>query len=240
MLVFLRLIFTGSDLPSAAPWRRGLYGWMARAVQSAQRDISSGSDRSLFCPHSPSSCSIQPLFARCRGLADLCEAAKARYFLCKHASNSAWHRLLIHNNKYSQSGPDTQAIAYLWATAPLLRSGVYCECDKFLFIIPISYSLASHHAAYLTMIVCVCRRVSDKEIARHAHAGMSFDEIQFELGVGLQCGCCEGCARDVVEQCSASRPVAALRNEAAVHPVQLATTIMESKAWNSSPLSSVA
>ncbi|GAB2464172.1 MAG: (2Fe-2S)-binding protein [Comamonas sp.] len=86
------------------------------------------------------------------------------------------------------------------------------------------------------MIVCVCRRVSDREIARHAHAGMTFDEIQFELGVGLQCGCCEGCARDVVEQCSASRPVAALHNEAQAtsQPIQLATVITESKAWNSS------
>ena len=33
------------------------------------------------------------------------------------------------------------------------------------------------------MIVCVCRRVSDREITRHAQAGMSFDDIQFELGV---------------------------------------------------------
>jgi bacterioferritin-associated ferredoxin len=58
------------------------------------------------------------------------------------------------------------------------------------------------------MIVCVCRRISDREIARHAHAGMGFDEIQFELGVATQCGRCEGCARDVVAQCSATRPSA--------------------------------
>ncbi|GAB3360275.1 MULTISPECIES: (2Fe-2S)-binding protein [Giesbergeria] len=62
------------------------------------------------------------------------------------------------------------------------------------------------------MIVCVCRRVSDREIARHAHAGMGFDDIQFELGVATQCGRCEGCAREVVAQCHASRPVAALHN----------------------------
>ncbi len=43
---------------------------------------------------------------------------------------------------------------------------------------------------------------------------MGFDEIQFELGVGTQCGCCEGCARDVVAQCHATHPVAALHNEA--------------------------
>ncbi len=31
------------------------------------------------------------------------------------------------------------------------------------------------------VIVCVCRRISDREIARYAHAGISFDDIQFEL-----------------------------------------------------------
>lgn len=50
------------------------------------------------------------------------------------------------------------------------------------------------------MIVCVCKRVSDREIARHASAGMDFDDIQRQLGVATQCGRCEGCARDVVEK----------------------------------------
>lgn len=61
------------------------------------------------------------------------------------------------------------------------------------------------------MIVCVCRRISDREIARHARAGMGFDEIQFELGVATQCGQCEGCARDVVAQCSATCPTAHIK-----------------------------
>ena len=78
------------------------------------------------------------------------------------------------------------------------------------------------------MIVCVCRRVSDREIARHARAGMSFDDLQCELGVATQCGQCEGCARDVVAQCHASHPVAALRSDAVV---QLAPRIRESAAW---------
>lgn len=81
------------------------------------------------------------------------------------------------------------------------------------------------------MIVCVCRRVSDREIARHARAGMSFDDIQFELGVATQCGQCEDCARDVVDQCSRTTPVAA---------IQLASRILESAAWNSSPSSAQA
>ncbi|QTD46315.1 (2Fe-2S)-binding protein [Ottowia testudinis] len=62
------------------------------------------------------------------------------------------------------------------------------------------------------MIVCVCNRVSDRDIVRHAHAGMSFDDIQLELGVATCCGCCEGCARELVDQCSANRPIAALYN----------------------------
>lgn len=81
------------------------------------------------------------------------------------------------------------------------------------------------------MIVCVCNRVSDREIVRHARAGMGFDDIQFELGVATQCGRCEGCARDIVAQCSATSPVAA---------IQLAARIRESTAWNSSPSSASA
>jgi len=37
--------------------------------------------------------------------------------------------------------------------------------------------------------------------------------VQFELGVATQCGRCETCARDVVAQCSASHPVAAIHRE---------------------------
>ncbi|MFT3719519.1 bacterioferritin-associated ferredoxin [Pseudorhodoferax sp.] len=91
------------------------------------------------------------------------------------------------------------------------------------------------------MIVCVCNRVSDREIVRHVRAGLSFDDIQLELGVATQCGRCEGCARDVVEQCSRLHPVAALHS--AIGPddrgldapiPQHASGIQESMAWNSS------
>ncbi|MES2185890.1 MAG: (2Fe-2S)-binding protein [Pseudomonadota bacterium] len=90
------------------------------------------------------------------------------------------------------------------------------------------------------MIVCVCHRVSDREIARHVRAGLNFDDIQFELGVATQCGQCESCARDVVAQCSASHPVAALQREGSVQAIQLANSISESKAWKSSRPSSAA
>lgn len=77
------------------------------------------------------------------------------------------------------------------------------------------------------MIVCVCRRVSDREIARHARAGMSFDEIQFELGVATQCGRCEDCARDVVAQCCASAPVAAIYKEGVPDQTTLPTAALQ-------------
>jgi bacterioferritin-associated ferredoxin len=77
------------------------------------------------------------------------------------------------------------------------------------------------------MIVCVCRRISDREITRHAKAGMGFDEIQFELGVATQCGQCEGCVRDVVAQCSAVCPSANIKLGA--NPV---TGSMEASSWS--------
>lgn len=52
---------------------------------------------------------------------------------------------------------------------------------------------------------------------------MSFDELQFELGVATQCGQCERHARGVVAQCRVSVPVAA---------IQVASHQQESAAWN--------
>lgn len=50
------------------------------------------------------------------------------------------------------------------------------------------------------MIVCVCRRVSDREIEHHARTGCdSFGELQMELGVGTCCGRCADCAKEVFE-----------------------------------------
>ena len=76
------------------------------------------------------------------------------------------------------------------------------------------------------MIICVCRRISDREIARHARAGMGFDDIQFELGVATQCGSCESSARDVVTQCSANCPSANL---------SLAANLAQDPSWNIQP-----
>jgi bacterioferritin-associated ferredoxin len=53
---------------------------------------------------------------------------------------------------------------------------------------------------------------------------MGFDDIQFELGVATQCGQCEGCARDVVAQCSPACPSA---------NITLAAPLAHSQSWNS-------
>jgi bacterioferritin-associated ferredoxin len=46
------------------------------------------------------------------------------------------------------------------------------------------------------MIVCVCHRVSDRDIAREARAGCgSFEDLQASLRVGTGCGRCVDCAQ---------------------------------------------
>ena len=51
------------------------------------------------------------------------------------------------------------------------------------------------------MIICVCHRVSDRDIARAAREGCaSFEELQEELRVGTGCGSCHEFARDAFEE----------------------------------------
>jgi len=51
------------------------------------------------------------------------------------------------------------------------------------------------------MIVCVCKSVSDRKIrASIAEGNVTFDELQFELGVAMCCGKCEESVRDVMAQ----------------------------------------
>lgn len=50
------------------------------------------------------------------------------------------------------------------------------------------------------MIICVCHRVSDWDIARAAQAGCSsFEELQFDLSVATACGKCHDCAHETFE-----------------------------------------
>ena len=59
------------------------------------------------------------------------------------------------------------------------------------------------------MIVCVCHRVSDRDIEREVrHGCASFDELQDELRVGTACGTCTDCARATFDVARACRPAA--------------------------------
>ena len=61
------------------------------------------------------------------------------------------------------------------------------------------------------MIVCVCHRVSDRDIEREVkHAGCrSFEQLQEELRCGTGCGACLECAHETFEAALASLPAAA-------------------------------
>lgn len=51
------------------------------------------------------------------------------------------------------------------------------------------------------MIVCVCLRISDRQITTRALEGcQSFDELQFDTGVATRCGTCRPSAVEVFEQ----------------------------------------
>lgn len=50
------------------------------------------------------------------------------------------------------------------------------------------------------MIVCLCHKVSDHDIARAVAAGCSsFDDLQLELGVACSCGRCHDDARETFD-----------------------------------------
>lgn len=53
------------------------------------------------------------------------------------------------------------------------------------------------------MIICVCHRISDRDIAREAAQGCAdFEALQDELRVGTACGACVGHAQDCLARCT--------------------------------------
>jgi len=59
------------------------------------------------------------------------------------------------------------------------------------------------------MIVCLCHRISDRDIRRAVDAGTRcFERMQDETRVASSCGCCHDCARDVFT--AACEPTSAL------------------------------
>jgi bacterioferritin-associated ferredoxin len=70
------------------------------------------------------------------------------------------------------------------------------------------------------VIVCVCHRVSDRDIEREVrHGCASFEELQDELRLGTACGCCTDCARDTFDVARACRPAAAEASAPRVIPL---------------------
>lgn len=52
------------------------------------------------------------------------------------------------------------------------------------------------------MIVCICHRVSDRDIVRHAqHGGCNLDSLQAQTGLGSTCGCCKDSAQQLLDEC---------------------------------------
>jgi len=55
------------------------------------------------------------------------------------------------------------------------------------------------------MIVCLCHRISDRDIRRSVEAGVrNFEVLQDETCVASACGCCHDCAREVFEEALAA------------------------------------
>ena len=71
------------------------------------------------------------------------------------------------------------------------------------------------------MIVCLCHRVSDRDIRRNVDAGVrNFDVLQDETGVASACGCCHDCAREVFDAAMAKSGCPGLCHiDSAVQPV---------------------
>lgn len=64
------------------------------------------------------------------------------------------------------------------------------------------------------MIVCICHRVSDRDIDRAVREGTaSFDVLQDDTRVASSCGCCHDCAREVFDTACARHGVQAGRAE---------------------------
>jgi len=64
------------------------------------------------------------------------------------------------------------------------------------------------------MIICVCHRISDRDIARLVRDGCaSFDELQFELAVATCCATCHDSARETFDAHRAQVAVGGLAAE---------------------------
>jgi len=57
------------------------------------------------------------------------------------------------------------------------------------------------------MIVCVCNRITEKEVRDAARGGSTTPEQAYAcVGFEPQCGCCLDYAQDVIDEARATRP----------------------------------
>ncbi len=55
------------------------------------------------------------------------------------------------------------------------------------------------------MIVCLCHRISDRDITQAVRDGVrDFETLQDDTCIARNCGCCEDCARQVFNQACAT------------------------------------
>jgi bacterioferritin-associated ferredoxin len=55
------------------------------------------------------------------------------------------------------------------------------------------------------MVICLCHRVSDRDIAQAVQAGTRcFEVLQDDTRVASSCGCCHDCARELFESACAA------------------------------------
>ena len=58
----------------------------------------------------------------------------------------------------------------------------------------------------MSMYVCVCQAVTDRQIREAAHHGArTLKDLRRDLGVTLDCGRCASCARDCLKEAQAGR-----------------------------------
>ncbi|MCB1995155.1 MAG: (2Fe-2S)-binding protein [Burkholderiaceae bacterium] len=55
------------------------------------------------------------------------------------------------------------------------------------------------------MIVCLCHRISDRDIHREVRGGTAcFEQLQDDTRVASSCGACHDCAREVFDEARAA------------------------------------
>jgi bacterioferritin-associated ferredoxin len=67
-----------------------------------------------------------------------------------------------------------------------------------LFLLKCAFIFLKKNVLEPFMVVCVCRKVSDRQIVNLIQAGAdSWEAVQLETGAGTCCGRCQDCAKAI-------------------------------------------